>query len=51
MFNKFLFVFWIILGIVILIAGPTRITYGCVWLCFLAEFGFRIYNDKKNKGE
>ena len=49
MLDKILFVLWIFLGIAVLISGPTRIAYGCVWLCFLAELGLRIYEKHKKE--
>ena len=38
-FEKIILLIWIILGLIVLIfqEEPSKIEYGCVWVCFIAE--------------
>lgn len=41
---------WLVLGVTMLIAGPTRISYGCLLVCYLSEL-FIHYLYVKDKDD
>lgn len=49
-----LLVLWILVGIWVLITGPTRVGYACVWICLIFEYIYKMlrdyYEDNNNDG-
>lgn len=45
-----LMIAWLVLGVTMLIAGPTRIAYGCLLVCYLSEL-FIHYLYVKDKDD
>lgn len=42
-------ILWIILGIGTIIVGPTRLTYGCVWIVLVFKYIYDLIEDKNLK--
>ena len=38
-------IFWFFIGFSVLMTDVTKISYACIWVCFLVELGFKLIKD------